>query len=282
MNLWYTESHTENVRFSIRVKEQLFSAQSDFQKIDVYDSFEFGRFFTLDGLVMVTERDEFIYHDMIVHVPMAVNPNIKSVLVIGGGDGGTVRELTRYASIQHIDMVEIDALVVDTCRRFIPQTACKLNDPRVQLHFEDGVKFVQNKENQYDLILVDSTDPIGPGEGLFTPSFYRSCYHALSEQGIMINQHESPYYARDVKAMQRAHKRIKELFPVSYVYQFHMPTYPSGHWLFGFASKGLDPIQQVNFRAWEKLNISTNYYNPQLHVGSFALPTYVQKLLLQA
>ena len=138
MELWYTEEHSENVRFSIKVDEQLYSAQSPFQRIDVFSSKEFGKFFTLDGLMMVTEKDEFIYHDMIVHVPMAVNPKIEKVLVIGAGDGGTVRELTRYETIKHIDMVEIDKMVVDVCIKYLPQTACKLDDKRVNLLFEDS------------------------------------------------------------------------------------------------------------------------------------------------
>ena len=144
MEFWYTEEHSEDTRFSIRVDKQLYSAKSDFQRIDVFESKEFGRFLTLDGLMMVTEKDEFIYHDMIVHIPMAANPNIKKVLVIGAGDGGTVRELTRYDSIEKIDMVEIDAMVVEACRKFIPQTASKLDDPRVTLFFEDGLKFVRS------------------------------------------------------------------------------------------------------------------------------------------
>jgi spermidine synthase len=229
---------------------------------------------------MVTEKDEFIYHDMIVHVPMATNPKIKNVLVIGAGDGGTVRELTRYTSIENIDMVEIDKLVVDVCREYLPQTACKLDDPRVQLYFEDGLKFVRTKENTYDLIIVDSTDPFGPGEGLFTKEFYGNCYKALKEDGILVNQHESPYYDEYAKSMQRAHKRIKEFFPVCRVYQAHIPTYPSGHWLFGFASKKYDPLTDVDGQAWNRLGLKTKYYNIDIHKGSFALPNYVKELLV--
>jgi spermidine synthase len=280
VELWYTEQHTKNVRFSIKVDKQLYTGQSEFQRIDVFQSKEFGTFFTLDGLMMVTEKDEFIYHDMIVHVPMATNPKIKNVLVIGAGDGGTVRELTRYSSIENIDMVEIDKLVVDVCREYLPQTACKLDDPRVQLYFEDGLKFVRTKENTYDLIIVDSTDPFGPGEGLFTKEFYGNCYKALKEDGILVNQHESPYYDEYAKSMQRAHKRIKEFFPVCRVYQAHIPTYPSGHWLFGFASKKYDPLTDVDGQAWNRLGLKTKYYNIDIHKGSFALPNYVKELLV--
>lgn len=279
MELWYTEEHSENVRFSIRVDNQVYSAQSEFQRIDFFDSKEFGRFFTLDGLMMVTEKDEFIYHDMIVHVPMATNPAIRSVLVIGAGDGGTVRELTRYAGVERIDMVEIDRMVVETCRAYLPQTASQLDDPRVHIYYEDGLRFVRGKENAYDLIIVDSTDPFGPGEGLFTKEFYGNCYKALKEKGILVNQHETPYYPSYAKSMQRAHRRIREFFPVCRVYQAHIPTYPSGHWLFGFASKELDPIRDLDTEAWNALGLKTRYYNTDLHTGAFALPNYVRELL---
>jgi len=282
MELWYTEQHTDNVRFSIKVDKPLYTDQSEFQRIDVFHSKEFGNFFTLDGLMMVTEKDEFIYHDMIVHVPMATNPKIKNVLVIGAGDGGTVRELTRYNTIEKIDMVEIDKMVVDVCREYFPQTACKFDDPRVQLYFEDGLKFVRSKENTYDLIIVDSTDPFGPGEGLFTKEFYGNCYKALKEDGILVNQHESPYYQEYAKSMQRAHKRIRELFPVCRVYQAHIPSYPSGHWLFGFASKTYDPLIDIDEQAWNSLGLKTKYYNTEIHKGCFALPNYVLELLVNA
>lgn len=282
MELWYSEMHTEDVKFSIRITKQLLADKSEFQAIDVFESKEFGRFFTLDGLVMVTEKDEFIYHDMIVHVPMATNPKIKNVLVIGAGDGGTVRELTRYDGIESIDVVEIDKLVVDVCLEYFPNTSVGFKDARVNLFYEDGLKFVRGKENMYDLIIVDSTDPFGPGEGLFTKEFYGNCFKALTDEGILVNQHESPYYSDYAKSMQRAHKRITEFFPIAKVYQAHIPTYPSGHWLFGFASKKYDPISDLDKNAWNSLSLNTKYYNTELHVGSFALPNYVKDLLEDA
>lgn len=282
MDLWYTEQHTDSVRFSIQVKEQLYHNKSEFQQIDVFDSKEFGKFFTLDGLMMLTEKDEFIYHDMIVHIPMATNPNIKNVLVIGAGDGGTVRELTRYESIENIDMVEIDKLVVDVCKEYFPLTSSQLEDPRVNIFYEDGLKFVRTRENKYDLIIVDSTDPFGPGEGLFTKEFYGNCFNALTAEGILVNQHESPYYPSYAQAMKRAHKRIKELFPICKVYQAHIPTYPSGHWLFGFASKKIDPLDNSEVEKWDELGLKTKYYNTDLHRACFALPNYVKEMLIDA
>ncbi len=279
LDLWYTEEHSKEAKFSIKVLRQLYSVQSPFQKIDILESEEFGRFFTLDGYMMVTEKDEFIYHEMIVHVAMATNLNIKKVLVIGAGDGGTVRELTRYPTIEHIDMVEIDKMVVDVCKELLPQTACKLDDPRVHLYFEDGLRYIRSKENEYDLIIVDSTDPFGPGEGLFTKEFYGNCFKALTEDGILVNQHENAYYTSFAQSMRRAHCRIVNLFPICKVYQAHIPTYPSGHWLFGFASKKYDPVADLKADAWNQLGIYTRYYNTDLHRGCFALPTYINELL---
>jgi spermidine synthase len=279
MELWYTEEQTRGVRFSIRVEKQLYSASSRFQQIDVFTSDEFGTFLTLDGQMMLTQKDEFIYHDMIVHVAMATCPGIRNVLVIGAGDGGTVRELARYDTIERIDVVEIDRMVVDACREFLPQTADSFKDPRVQLFYEDGLRYVRTRNEQYDLVIVDSTDPFGPGEGLFTKEFYGNCYRILTDDGILVNQHESPYYEQYAESMKRAHRMIRGQFPVCRVYQAHIPTYPSGHWLFGFASKRLDPIADLDADRWNALGLKTRYYNTDLHVGAFALPNYVREML---
>ncbi len=279
MELWFTEPHTKNVRFSMKVDRQIYSGKSEFQRIDIFDSLEFGRVLVLDGYTMLTEKDEFMYHEMIVHVPLCAHPNARKALVIGGGDGGSVRELVRYKDLDHIDLVEIDEEVVDACRKYLPQTAGKLDDPRVHIHYEDGLKFIRHHEDEYDVIIVDSTDPFGPGEGLFTREFYGNCFRALKEDGIMVNQHESPFYQETAHAMQRAHKRIVNSFPLARVYQVHIPTYPSGHWLFGFASKKYHPVKGVDWARWESLGIKTRYYNTKLHAASFALPTYVEDIL---
>lgn len=279
-SLWYSEYHTPNVRFSIQVKEQLCHKQSDFQSISVYNSFEFGRFLTLDGIMMLTEKDEFIYHEMMVHVPMAANLNIKNVLVIGAGDGGILRELSKYESIESIDLVEIDEEVINVCKEFLPQTACGFDNPKANIHIADGLKFIRHIENKYDLIIVDSTDPSGPGEVLFSKEFYGNCYKALTENGVLVNQHESPFYTEDALAMQKAHKNIVASFPYCKVFQAHIPTYPSGHWLFGFASKGdIQPIKSLQEDKWNELGISTKYYTTNLHRGAFYLPKYVEEML---
>ncbi len=279
MDLWFSELHTPGVKLGIKVEEQLFSGRSEFQQVDIFGSEEFGRFLSIDGYMMLTEKDEFIYHEMITHVALAVHPNPARVLVIGGGDGGVVRELCRYNAVKHIDLVEIDELVVEASKKYLPFTSRALDDPRVHIFYEDGVKYIRRYENKYDVIIVDSTDPFGPGEGLFTREFYGSCFKALKEDGIMVNQHESPFYEQDAMAMQRAHKRIVESFPISRVYQAHIPTYPSGHWLFGFASKKYHPVIDYDAAKWKALGMKTRYYNSHIHVGAFALPTYVESLL---
>ena len=279
MDLWFSEKHTPNVKFSIRVDRQLYSGQRDFQRIDVFESPEFGRILVLDGYLMLTEKDEFIYHEMIVHTPLAVHPHVKNVLVIGAGDGGAVRELTRYPEIGRIDLAEIDGQVIEVCKKFLPQTSCKMDDPRVHIYVEDGLKFVRRHADEYDLIIVDSTDPFGPGEGLFTKEFYGNCYKALKEDGIMVNQHESPFYEQDALAMQRAHKRIIESFPFSRIYQAHIPTYPSGHWLFGFSTKKYHPLKDLDETRWNERGLKCRYYTTTLHRGAFYLPAYVEEML---
>ncbi|OUP49047.1 polyamine aminopropyltransferase [Lachnoclostridium sp. An181] len=279
MDMWFSDEHTENVKLSFRIERQLFSAQSEYQRIDVLDSTEFGKIIVVDGDLTLTEKDEFIYHEMITHVPMAVHPCVRKVLVIGGGDGGVVRELIKYDEIESIDVVEMDPLLVEICRKYIPEITCSLNDDRVTIYHEDGLRFIRSKSNEYDLIIIDSPNPFGSGEGLFTKEFYGNCYNALHEDGIMINQNESPFYEEEAFQCQRMHKRILESFPISRVYQAHLPSYPSGHWLFGFASKKYHPIDDLDGVAWKLKGIDTRYYVPRLHAGVFMLPAYVEEIL---
>lgn len=279
MEMWFHDEHTDNVKLAIRVDYQVFSAQSEIQRIDVLESKEFGKILVIDGDLMLTEKDEFIYHEMISHVPMAVHPQVEKILVIGGGDGGVVRELAKYDTVEQIDVVEADPLLVEVCRKYFPQMACSLNDPRVHIYHEDGLRFIRSKSDAYDLIIIDSPNPFGAGEGLFTKEFYGNCFNALHEDGIMINQHESPFYKEEAFQCQRMHKRIIESFPISRIYQAHIPSYPSGHWLFGFASKRYHPIHDMDGIQWKLRGIQTKYYLPRLHEGVFALPAYVEELV---
>ncbi len=279
MEFWFNDMHTQNVQLSIRVEKQLFSGESDFQRIDVFESPEFGRFLASDGSVIFSEKDEFTYDEMIVHVPMAVHPNVKRVLVIGGGDGGVARELTHYEEIEAIDVVEQDKLFVDVCRKFFPANACGLDDPRVKVYYQDGLRFLRSRQDDYDLIINDATDPLGHTAGLFTKEFYGSCYKALHDDGIMVYQHGSPFFDEDEDPCRAMHKKAYRSFPVSRVYQAHIPTCPAGYWLFGFASKKYHPLEHFDKKRWEERGIKTWYYTANLHVGAFMLPRYVEDLL---
>ena len=190
-----------------------------------------------------------------------------------------VRELIKYDTIERIDVVEPDPLLVEVCRKYIPEIANSLTDDRVTIFHEDGLRFIRSKGDAYDLIIIDSPNPFGAGEGLFTKEFYGNCYNALHEDGIMINQNESPFYTEEAFQCQRMHKRIVETFPICRVYQAHIPSYPSGHWLFGFASKKYHPLDDLDKVAWKLKGIRTKYYEPRLHAGVFALPAYVEELL---
>ena len=281
MEMWVSEFHTPDVKHSIRVNRQLFSRQCDYQSIDIFETPEFGRVLTLDGNVMLTERDEFIYDEMITHVPMSVHKEARDILVIGAGDGGVVRELTRYDRVRHIDLVEMDPMVVEACRAYLPGNACRLDDRRVHLHYENALKFIRRCENKYDLIIVDSSDPFGPSEGLFTREFYGNCYKALKEDGILEYQHGSPFYDEDEDACRSMHRKVFHTFPISRVYQAHIPTSPSGYWLFGFASKKYHPLKDFKPAEWKRRNIHTEYYTTNLHTGAFMLPKYVEEVLEQ-
>lgn len=279
MELWFSERHTKDVKHSLRVTRHLYSKKTEYQQIDIFETPEFGRVLALDGNVMLTERDEFIYDEMITHIPMAVHKNAKDILVIGAGDGGVVKELTRYATVERIDLVEMDGEVIDACRKYLPENASRLDDDRVHIYFDNALRFIRRCKEEYDLIIVDSNDPFGPSEGFFTREFYGICYNALREDGIMVNQQGSPFYKQDAKAMQRSHKRIVNTFPISRVYQAHIPTYAAGYWLFGFASKKYHPIDNFDPEKWKMLHLQTKYYTTRLHVGAFYLPAYLERML---
>ena len=217
MELWFSEFHAPDVKHSIRVNRHLYSKKSSYQQIDVFDTPEFGRVLALDGNVLLTERDEFIYDEMITHVPMSVHPDIRDVLVIGAGDGGVVRELVRYKTIEKIDLVEMDPDVIDVCRVYLPENAREMDNERVHIYYDNALRFLRRCHANYDLIIVDTTDPFGPLEGYFTREFYGVCYNALRDDGIMVNQQGSPFYKHDADAMPRSHHRIGSTFPISRV-----------------------------------------------------------------
>ena len=279
MEIWFSELHTDNVKLSVRIDRQIFSGASEYQRIDVFESEEFGKFIALDGAIVFSEKDEFIYDEMVTHVPMAVHPDVKDVLIIGGGDGGVAKELLRYPGIRSIDLVETDRLFVKVCKAIFPRLSAGLKDERVRVYYDDGLRFLRSKCEVYDLIINDSTDPFGYTEGLFTKEFYGSCYKALRKDGIMVYQHGSPFYSEDEMACRSMHRKAYRSFPISRVYQAHIPTCASGYWLFGFASKKYHPVTDFKPEKWNRLEIDTKYYTTNLHMGAFMLPRYVEALL---
>ena len=279
MGFWFEEYHTANTKFGIRVGEQLYHGESEYQKIDVFDSPEFGRVLTSNGSVIFTDQEEFVYDEMVVHVPMAVHPNVKRVLVLGGGDGGGARELAHYNEIEIIDVVEPDKMFVDVSRKFFPNNAVGLDDVRVRIHYEDGLRFLRKCSDQYDLIINDATDPLGHEAGLFTKEFYGNCFKALHEDGIMVYQHGSPFFDEDEESCRSMHRKAYRSFPINRVYQAHIPTCAAGYWLFGFASKKYHPLKDFDAERWDARGIKTWYYTTHLHRGAFMLPKYVEDML---
>lgn len=277
MDLWFNEDTQNAVRLSFRTKKTLYHEESKYQKLDIIETDFFGRVMLLDGLVMLTEKDEFIYHDMITHVPMAVSPHAKNALIIGGGDGGTARELLRYPSIERVDMVDIDEMVSRAAIDFFPKLAVAFKDKRLFTHYENGIEFIAKSKENYDLIIIDSTDPIGPGEGLFTTEFYTNCKKRLIKSGILVSQSETAQWNAPLVAS--IYEKQAKIFPVLKLYQAFIPTYPSGHWLFSFGSEKLDPIKDLQKEKWESLKLKTQYYNTEIHVASFALPNFIKNLI---
>lgn len=279
MEMWFSEKHTPNVKLSMHIDKQIYSGKSDYQRLDVFESSQFGRVLTSDGEIVFSEEDEFVYDEMVTHVPMAVHPNVKKVLIFGGGDGGVATSFTQYEEIECIDIVEPDELMVEVCKKYFPQQAAGLEDPRVHIYYQDGLHFLRSIQNEYDLIVNDSNDPFGHEEGLFTKEFYGNCYKALKDDGIMVYQHGSPFFDEDEVACRSMHRKVFKSFPISRVYQAHIATCPSGYWLFGFAAKKYHPLKDLDEERWNRRNIKTWYYTTNLHVGAFMLPKYVEDLL---
>ncbi len=275
MNCWMYEEF-RGTRLSFHVTDVLFTGRSDFQTMQIVDTETRGRVLFLDDIVMLSERFEFIYHDMISHVPLFVHPAPERVLIIGGGDGGTAREVLRHPEVKQVDMVEIDEMVVNGCREFIPLTSCELDNPRLNLMIGDGIDFVRKAKNAYQVILVDSTDPIGPAKGLFGESFYRDVFSALTDDGIVVGQSESPFASPDLFADYL--RIVTSIFPRTFPYLMFTPDYPTGQWSFTFSSKKYHPLDDFDRKRCEAAGLETKYYNPDMHRAAFALPEAAKQL----
>ncbi len=277
MELWFTEDQTPEMRISCRVKEVLYRGKSTYQEILVLDTFQFGRMLVLDDIIQTTERDEFVYHEMIVHPALVAHPKPERVLVVGGGDGGTVREVLKHTSVQEVVLAEIDEKVVEVARRFLPTISSGLDDPRVKVDIGDGIKHVKGVRGAYDVIIVDSTDPIGPAVGLFSEDFYRSVREALRPEGLLVAQTESPFFNSTL--VQQVQRTVAGLFPVTTLHLASVPTYPGGLWSFTIGSKVVDPRNPGQERLEMAAGLETRYYSPEVQHQAFVLPPFVAELV---
>lgn len=276
---WFTEAFEDRTAFSVRYAAKLFDEESSFQRIEVFASEFMGRVLILGGCFMVTERDAFVYHEMLVHPAMSVLKTAEKVLVIGGGDGGAVTELVKYPGIRSVTLCEIDPGVVSTCRQFFPEISAGLEDARVSVVNDDGAAYVAARKDEFDLVLVDSTDPVGPGKALFELGFYEAVKASLRKGGAAVFQTESPHFMAEVFA-----NSFKDLAGVfgragTMPYLATIPSYPGGLWSFTFCSKDCDPLGEVPASLPANLQQSLRYYTPAIHRAAFALPAFVEALL---
>ncbi len=276
MEVWFTEDQTNDLRIGCRVREVLFSDVSPFQKVAVLDTIEFGRMLTLDNVIQTNLKDEFVYHEMITHVGLNTHPDPKKVLVIGGGDGGAVREIVKHQGIEQVVHVEIDQMVIDVAKGFFPELSCGFADPRVEIVVDDGIKHVKDNKGVYDMIIVDSTDPVGPAVGLFSEEFYRSVSEALTEDGLFVAQTESPFFNSEL--IKQITATVNGVFPVTRLYWAVVPTYPGGYWTFTMGSKKYDPKTVVLEEA-KIVALNTKWYSSEIHRTAFMLQPFVKELL---
>ncbi|AZS13133.1 polyamine aminopropyltransferase [Paenibacillus lutimineralis] len=274
MELWFTEKQTPVFGITAKIKETLVTEKTDFQDLSIIDTEEFGRMLVLDGMVMTTVKDEFVYHEMVAHPALFTHPNPKHVLVVGGGDGGVIREVLKHPEVEKAVLVDIDGKVIEYSKKFLPEIAGELNNPRVEVQVNDGYMHIVESKNKYDVIMVDSTEPVGPAVQLFERGFYQGIYEALKEDGIFIAQTDNPWFKADL--IQKVNQDVKEIFPIVRVYGANIPTYPSGLWTFTLGSKTYDPLQVDETKIPE---IDTKYYTPRLHKAAFVLPKFVEDLV---
>lgn len=274
MDLWFQEYQTEDMIIACRVRNVLHREKTPFQEVAVFDTVEFGRMLVLDNVIQTNIKDEFVYHEMITHVPLHTHPHPVKVLVVGGGDGGTVREVIKHPSVEKVVLCEIDGAVVAAAKKYLPEISCALDDPKVEVIIDDGIKHVRDNKDTYDLIVIDSTDPVGPAEGLFSAAFYGDIFHSLKEGGIFVAQTESPFFNEDL--IRRVCKDVAGIFPLMRLYLANIPSYPGGLWTFTMGSKIHDPLG-INLEQIKEMD--TRFYNRAMQRNCFMLPPFVKALL---
>ncbi|TVX96922.1 polyamine aminopropyltransferase [Cohnella terricola] len=273
MELWYTEKQTENFGITMKIKQTMVHEQTDFQELAMIETEEYGNMLVLDGMVMTTVKDEFVYHEMVAHPALFTHPNPENVLVVGGGDGGVIREVLKHPKVKKAVLVEIDGKVIEYSKKYLPSIAGQLDDPRVEVIVNDGYMHIHDHKNTYDVIMVDSTEPVGPAVNLFTKGFYQGIHDALKEDGIFVAQTDNPWFKADL--IKSVNRDVKEVFDIVRVYVANIPTYPSGLWTFTMGSKKYDPLAVDESQIPE---LDTKYYTSRLHKAAFALPKFVEDL----
>ena len=277
-NGYYHEITPSGFGIAIKAGNVLVSKQTPFQKLEIFETDSaLGRVLTLDDLMMTTEGDEYHYHEMIVHVPMMHHKNPKTVLVIGGGDGGTVREVLKHDTVEKVVLCEIDGDVIEYSKQYLPTISCQLDNPKVEILVEDAIEYIKGKEKMFDIVLIDSTDPMGPGEGLFTDEFYTNVKKSLKNGGIMTAQSESPFVNKE--EIRKMYTQLKRVFPIVSTYTSNMPTYPGGYWAWAFCSETVEPLSYFDERRAKDITKTCKIYNKDYHMARFALPNYLKELL---
>lgn len=275
MENWFEEkSFNGTFSMGFKVSEKLHEEQSQFQKIEVFQTQSVGKLLTLDGKTMVSEIDEFVYHEVVSHIPYMVSRKCDNVLIIGGGDGGVVREFVKHKDIKKIDLVEIDERVIEVSKKFFPECTSGLSDERVSILALDGMKFIKEQKNKYDIIVIDSTDPEDFASGLFTDEFYKDVYDALTDEGIMVNQTENPFM--DAYGIKDIYDNMRKAFPEVHSYFAPMIIYPGIFWTFGFSSKKWKPLEinPAKVEAMTEIQKDLRWYNMNWHTGAFALSNF--------
>ncbi len=270
---WYTEKQTENFGITMKINKTLHVEQTEWQFLEMAETAEWGNMLFLDGMVMTSQKDEFVYHEMVAHVPLFTHPNPENVLVVGGGDGGVIREVMKHPKVKKATLVDIDGKVIEYSKQYLPEIAGELDNPRVEVIVGDGFMHIAKSENEYDVIMVDSTEPMGPAVDLFTKGFYAGIHKALKEDGLFVAQSDNPWFKADL--IKQVQSDVKEIFPITKLYTANIPTYPSGLWCFTIGSKKHDPLAVPEEQFHE---VDTKYYTKELHKAAFVLPKFVKDL----
>lgn len=270
-DLWLTEYSTDNLTLSLKIKEYIHSEKTQYQELLIADTYEYGRAMMLDGAFQLTEKDEFCYSEMMAHVPLCAHENPEKVLIIGGGDGAIMREVLKHDCVKKCTLIDIDSRVVECSKKYLPFAGCSFSDSRADFKCMDAMKFIRETSEKFDVVIIDSTDPVDFAAGLFQSGFYEDVKRVMTPDSMMSELTESPFTDKDL--MQQALREMRKVFPLVKIYWGVVPTYPSGMWTYGVASMNNNdpakPLRNVN---------TTRYYTSEIHKASFILPPFLEEL----